>query len=59
MNQAIPQTTSDPRPEWLRGVHDGGGTQIERTEKTRSARTTTAWRKAPAVPAKSGPVTPT
>ena len=51
MSQAIPQSTPDERPEWLRVVqqkvetlrygvvqlvvHDGRVTQIERTEKTR------------------------
>lgn len=51
MSQAIPSSTPDPRPEWLRVVqqkvetlrygvvqlivHDGRVTQIERTEKTR------------------------
>lgn len=51
MSQAIPNSTPDPRPEWLRVVqqkvetlrygvvqlvvHDGRVTQIERTEKTR------------------------
>lgn len=53
MSQAIPSSTPDPRPEWLRVVqqkvetlrygvvqlvvHDGRVTQIERTEKTRLA----------------------
>ena len=53
MSQAIPQSSPDERPEWLRVVqqkvetlrygvvqlvvHDGRVTQIERTEKTRIA----------------------
>jgi hypothetical protein len=53
MTQAVPSSTPDPRPEWLRVVqqkvetlrygvvqlvvHDGRVTQIERTEKTRIA----------------------